>query len=150
MDNSINQNKAKQDTYAILISKLNKAIKNEFWFEACLIEYAIIEDRTSSILDKARVCENAYSDSKLLGKKLNSIEYQIEKGHPIISKKVDLKLIQDIKKWKDERNDLVHRACTMFDEEKAKNISVHGKELVRKLINDSAKVSRLAKKTYTE
>ncbi len=40
----------KQELYARLKGKLKRALAAEFWYEACMIEYAIIEDRTSSIL----------------------------------------------------------------------------------------------------
>ena len=49
------KNTGKQERYALLCEKLNKAIKNEFWMEACMIEYAIIEDRTQSILYHAGI-----------------------------------------------------------------------------------------------
>lgn len=84
-------NQEKEATYKILKVKLNVALRNEFWFEACMIEYAIIEDRTSSILEHSGVCKNAYDESKKLSNKLNSIEHQIGKGHPIISRKVKKK-----------------------------------------------------------
>ena len=134
----------KQETYKLLSEKLSKALMHGFWFEACMIEYAIIEDRTSSILYYSGVSKNAYS--KKLGNKLNSIEYQIEKKHPIISKKVDYGLISKLKVWKEDRNDLVHRACTMYDEKKAEVVARKGEILVKKLKNDSAKVTRAAKK----
>ena len=37
-------NEQKQLNYKILKSKLKKALENEFWLEAGMIEYAIIED----------------------------------------------------------------------------------------------------------
>lgn len=140
------KNTEKQNHYKRLKAKLNKAIKGRFWFEACMIEYAIIEDRTSSILHYAKVCENAYSSSKKLGNKLNSIEHQINIKHEIISKKVNICTINQIKEWKDIRNDLVHRACTLFDENMAKTIALEGEKLVNAISNDSSKVTRYAKK----
>ena len=141
------KNYEKQERYALLKAKLSRALKNGFWFEALMIEYAIAEDRTSSILFYANVSDNAYSHSKKLSNKLNSIEYQIEKKHPIISKKVSLSLINDIKKWKDSRNELVHRACNYYDEESAQVIATEGAILVKNLSNDSAKVTRASKAT---
>lgn len=40
----------KQRTYRSNISRYNAAMKHEFYFEAMLIDYAILEDRLSSIL----------------------------------------------------------------------------------------------------
>ncbi len=43
-------NHDKQRTYRSNISRYNAAMKHEFYFEAMLIDYAILEDRLSSIL----------------------------------------------------------------------------------------------------
>ena len=148
MQNDVTKDKnyEKQDRYKRLHEQLTKAIKNEFWFEACMIEYAILEDRTSAILYYGKVCGDAYSSRKKLGNKLNSIEYQIGKKHPIISKKVDPNLISQLKEWKEKRNDLVHRACVSYEEERAAAVAMEGIILIRRLQNDSAKVTRAAKK----
>lgn len=140
------KNVDKQSRYAALKVKLKKAIAGEFWLEACMIEYAMIEDRTSSILWYSKVCKDPYSSNKKLANKLASIEFQIGKDHPIISCKVSQKTIEDIRKWKERRNDFVHRSCVLYNEEIAKEIAIEGKRLVRLIDNESAKVSRLAKK----
>lgn len=132
----------KQQRYITLKGRLNKALRNEFWFEACMIEYAIIEDRTSSILFYSKVCEHAYDSSKKLSNKLNSIEHQIGKEHKIISEKIDKELIWSIRNWKDERNDLVHRACVNFDEIHAKEVALEGEKLVKLISNASARITR--------
>lgn len=144
-------NEQKRDNYSILKTKLKKALAAGFYFEACMIEYALIEDRTSSILSHAGVCANAYDSNKLLSNKLNSIEYQIGKGHPIISKKVEKDLMPAIKEWKDSRNDIVHRACIRkTDEDELKSIALEGKELVDKICNASKRVTNLANKLNKE
>ena len=144
-------NEQKAENYRILKTRLKKALASEFWFEACMIEYAIIEDRASSILDHCSVCKNAYDSGKLLTNKLRSIENQIGKGHPVISKKIDMDLIREILIWKDERNEVVHRACNhVYDEDKVKSIAEQGNELVRRLINDSRKVSNYYKRQNTK
>ena len=141
----------KQEVYATLKIRLNSALRSEFWFEACMIEYAIIEDRTSSILDKARVCKDAYSSDRPLKNKLNSIENQIGKKHPIISKKVSGETVSALKSWRERRNDIVHRACNKpYNDSQLKDFALEGKELVRTISNDSQKVTRLAKKLYGE
>ena len=135
-------NEQKAENYRILKGRLRKALSSRFWFEACMIEYAIIEDRTSSSLQHGSVCKNAYDPGKLLSNKLRSIETQIGKGHEVISKKVDPLLIKEIMAWKDERNEVVHRSCNhIYDEEQVRTIAEQGSELVRRLSNDSRKVS---------
>ena len=144
-------NMEKYHTYKALNERLNKAIKNEFWFEACMIEYAIVEDRTSSILAHTEICKNPYSESKKLANKLNAIIYQIGKKHPVISKKADKALYEELLVWKDKRNEIVHRACTrVYDTEEVKTVALLGKELVKRLCNDSGKISRLAEKLKSE
>ena len=134
-------NSEKAETYKQLKVKLKKSIACSFWFEALMIEYAIMEDRTSSILQYANVCKDAFDSHKSLSNKLRSIITQINKKHPVLSKKVDINLINELVIWKDERNDLVHRACNrLYDEKSAKTLAVNGKELIKKLDNDSRKV----------
>ena len=140
------KNYDKQERYILLKERLKKALANEFWLEASMIEYAIIEDRTSSILFYAEVCKDPYGANKKLGNKLSSIEYQIGKTHPIISKKVNRDTIEQIRNWKEKRNDLVHRSCSMYNEALAKELALEGSSLVKSISNDSAKVTRLAKK----
>lgn len=142
-------NMQKRDTYAILKANLKKALNQHFWFEACMIEYAIIEDRTASILLHTSTNKNPYDVP--LSRKLNSIEQQIGKKHPVISKKVDPKLITEIKEWKDTRNEAVHRACIhVYDETEMEQIAEQGNDLVRRISNDSQKVKKLSEKIYSQ
>ena len=60
------ENKKKNKVYISLMSKLNQSLKNEFYYEAIFIEYAILEDRTESILKHS----NNYRDGLTLSKKL--------------------------------------------------------------------------------
>ena len=46
----INQNKVKYSNYQEQYKRLEKALKSQFYLEAIFIEYAIIEDRTESII----------------------------------------------------------------------------------------------------
>ena len=47
---SVETNKEKQETYIKNHEQLNKALENEFFFEALMIEYAILEDRMKSFI----------------------------------------------------------------------------------------------------
>ena len=138
-------NEEKREVYLHLKVRLKKALSSGFWLEACMIEYAIIEDRTASILLHAGITDKGWE--KKLANKLNSIEFQIEKGHPIIGKKVSLETVRQIRDWKDKRNGAVHRACiTIYDEEAFRNLAEEGKILVERISNDSQKVKRAADK----
>lgn len=50
MDNLI-----KKEKYANLMAKLKKATDNEYYYEAIFLEYAILEDRTDSLLKHANI-----------------------------------------------------------------------------------------------
>ena len=136
-------NDEKHDIYVRLKVKLKKALSSGFWLEACMIEYAIIEDRTASILYHAGITDKGWE--KKLVNKLNSIEHQIGKKHPIISKKVSVETINKIREWKDSRNDAVHRACIIrFDEDAFRILAEEGKKLMESISSDAKKVSRQA------
>ncbi len=125
MERSIT-NQEKHEVYTTLKTKLKKALAGEYWFEACMLEYAIIEDRTMSILLHAGICTN---EKKSLANKLNSLEQQIGKQHPVISQKVNAETIAEIRAWKDRRDKAVHEACKrLYDENDMKEIAVLGKK----------------------
>ena len=44
-------NYSKQSMYSDTIQKLNKAIKDEFFYESIMLEYALIEDRLNTMLE---------------------------------------------------------------------------------------------------
>ena len=139
-------NEEKREVYINLKTRLKKALSGAFWLEACMIEYAIIEDRTASILAHGGITDKGWE--KKLSNKLNSIEHQIGKKHPILSKKVSLENIQAIRVWKDARNEAVHRACiVVYNEEAFHALAEEGKVLMDRLSNDAQKVSRAAQKT---
>lgn len=47
---AVSNNYEKQQTYKILIEKYNKALKYKFYYEAILIDYAMMEDRLRSCI----------------------------------------------------------------------------------------------------
>lgn len=141
MDEKLITNEEKHDVYSKLHERLKKALASGFWLEATMIEYSIIEDRTAAIIYYTGIASKPWE--KKLSNKLNSIEQQIGKDHPVLSKKVSPKTIQEIMDWKNKRNTAVHKACyTLFEEEDFKTIAEEGRELVRKISNDSQKVKR--------
>ena len=134
-------NEEKFQAYAGLKTRLKKALASGFWLEACMIEYAIIEDRTASILLHGGITDKGWE--KKLSNKLNSIENQIGKEHPIISKKVSVETVREIRQWKELRNEAVHRACiTVYDESTFRTIAERGKVLMDRISNDAQKVAR--------
>ena len=135
----------KHQIYIGLKVKLKRALASGFWLEACMIEYAIIEDRTASILLHSDITNRGWE--KKLSNKLNSLELQIGKKHPIISKKVSSETIQEIREWKNMRNEAVHRACiTKYGDADFLFLAKRGKDLMDRISNDAQKVIRAEKK----
>ena len=142
-------NMQKYETYRILKSKLKKALDNEFWLEASMIEYSIMEDRLSSVLDHARICDNAYDSNRMMKNKLNSISFQIGKENPALKGRFDEALIVDMNKWREKRNTIVHRSCIrVYNSEEIKQIAEEGKALVDRLDNTARRVKNHCKKLF--
>lgn len=104
----IAENMLKYANYKEQHERLNKALKNNFYLEAIFIEYAIIEDRLTSIL--------RYEDNTIKSKNgFVSIESKINKVRTISREKKGLatkyftpEFIDSIEKWKGKRNPLIH------------------------------------------
>lgn len=64
---SVNDNVSKQQTYKKLLGRYKLAIKNDFYFEAMIIVYAMLEDRLRSVLYHTGVLIN--KDKLLVHKK---------------------------------------------------------------------------------
>ena len=149
MEDKLITKEEKGEIYGKLHERLKKALKSGFWLEATMIEYNIIEDRTAAIIYYTGIASKPWE--KKLTNKLNSIEQQLGKKHPILCEKVSPKTLQEIKEWKKKRNTAVHKACyTLFEEEDFKAIAKEGKELVRNISNDSLKVKRACEKGYAK
>lgn len=138
-------NEEKHEVYAQLKTRLKKALQNGFWFEACMIEYNIIEDRTASILFHAGITGKGWE--KKLTNKLNSIELQIGKKNRYVFGKVSPDTLKAIRVWKENRNDAVHRACiSTYDEKCLQQLAEEGKSLCDRISNENQKVKRATQK----
>ena len=76
-------NKQKQENYAHMKAGLKRALQAEFYYEAIFIEYAIVEDRCTSILKHAGIdyCKKTKDpakprEEKSLYNKLNILKDQ--------------------------------------------------------------------------
>lgn len=138
------QGKEKQNQYAILMSKLKKATYNEFYFEAIFIEYAILEDRTESILRHAGISTVDKNGNVLnIEKKLNILNSRKEFQDNYIKKHITSDMINDIINWKNERNTLIHALVkNTFDYEKLKSIALDGEVLIGKFSSKSQLVNK--------
>ena len=73
--------------YADLIDKLKKSVNNEFYYESIFIEYAILEDRTESLLRHAKL-KTTDNEGKnyTLAKKLGIINKNSKLNKPYIKR----------------------------------------------------------------
>lgn len=139
-------NEEKRQVYAILKTKLKIAMDQEFYLEALLLEYSIVEDRLLSIL-KHLGLKYTESDGKelMIGKKIKKIRSQIENKNSLLIGKTDSALLDRIFAWKKTRNDLVHNSChRLFDNEEVTQCADEGEEIVRLLSNSAARIKRAA------
>ena len=123
--------------YKSMNENLTKAMRSEFYYQAIFIEYAIIEDRCTSVLRHAGV---KYLDSKgheiKLSQKLTKMHSNPAFVTPYVRQRITPELLDEITEWKRERDQLIHALAKIpYDHESIKNTAVQGKELVRILSN---------------
>ena len=99
-------NNLKYGNYTEQMGRLKKAIANHFYLEAVFIEYAVIEDRTESILRHAGVFNP--DNHNTLFRKLNRIADITKVKKTLLRKYITIETITDIKAWKNDRNRLIH------------------------------------------
>ena len=135
--------KEKQNQYAIQMDKLKKATYDEFYYEAIFIEYAILEDRLESLLRHAKIPTVDKENRPLkISVKLNKIKSRKEFQDKYIQKHITIELIDNITKWKKERDSLVHNLMSnTFNLEELKNVALQGECLAKKLSNKSKLVN---------
>ena len=132
------KNYQKQATYAERKTQLKKAIKNCFYFEAIFLEYAIMEDRTESVLRHAggiKLTDKLDRPLKL-ATKINKIRSCAAFSEKYVRQRLTLELLDELDKWRKSRNNLVH--CLMnspTEPTELQEVAEEGYELVKQLDN---------------
>ena len=108
----LSPNMQKYHNYQNQFSRLDKALKAEFYLEAIFIAYAIIEDRTESILRHTGKWE-AYEKSRkgravTLDSKITYIQKMAEEKKSLCNKYLADGTLQRIREWKEDRNRMIH------------------------------------------
>ena len=125
--------------YRSLHEALTRALNSEFYYEAIFIEYAIIEDRTDSILRHA----NITIEENSLNNKLKAIKFNRLFKDKYIKNHLTFELIEQVRIWKNKRNNLIHDLINLsYSNEEIKNIALEGKEIVKILSNKSTLVTK--------
>lgn len=144
-------NAQKFDNYKEQFVRLRRAMDNRFYLEALFIEYAIIEDRTKSILVHAGKYE-AYLKKR--GKYQETLDSKVKYIQGFAAEKKSLLnryfgdiLLEDILLWKEDRNKMVHALLnqvlsTTDLEHLAETGSVYCKSLRNKVTNYKRALNR--------
>ena len=147
-------NNIKYENYKEQNKRLKKALSENFYLEALFIEYAIIEDRTESILryENNQINSKRYSGIKA---KLNKIKTIAREKGSLVNKYFPEPFIEEILCWKDERDRLIHALMKqVLTTDELELIAYQGKELSQKLSSKSTlykqAVERKIKKQETE
>ena len=124
----------KYRNYKEQFDRLNRALKNEFYLEAIFIEYAILEDRTESVIQHAGLWE-AYMKGKRManiGTKLTFIKNKAAVKSCSLHRYFNNDLMDQLRDWKNKRNPLIHDLLNQkLGADDLKNLALEGNELVR-------------------
>ncbi len=137
--------------YREQFKRLNKALVNGFNLEAMFIEYAIMEDRTESVLHHAGQWD-AYLKSRKgrkanIDSKIKYIRKRAESRKDVLHRYFSDDLLDEILKWKDDRNRLIHALLKQeLEHDEIHQLAEQGNELVKQLRNKAGNYNRMIDK----
>ena len=144
--------KKKNYKYGELMGKLKNSIENEFYYESIFIEYAILEDRTDSLLKHSKISKyDEYGKEMNLNSKLKTIEHSSKfNNDDYVKEHITYTLLSKLHDWKNRRNVLIHNLVeTKYNNEDIKKIALEGYELIRKLNSKSTLINKYFDKIYS-
>ena len=143
------ENQLKYENYREQFKRLNSALHNGFNLEAMFIEYAIMEDRTESILRhtgkwdvymKSRKGREPNIDSKI-----RYIQKIAEEKKTLPNKYFSDTLLNDILQWKEDRNRLIHALLKQqLEHGEVGELAAKGKQLADALRTRAGSYNRSA------
>ena len=140
-------NQQKYENYKEQFKRLKRALTDEFNLEAIFIEYAILEDRTESVLRHADKWEAYIKSLKgrepAIDSKIRYIKKIAENKKDIAHKYFSDTLLDDVLSWKEERNRLIHALLKQsFLHNEIHDFAHKGNELVNLLRSRSGNYNR--------
>ena len=142
------ENQLKYENYREQFKRLNSALSNGFNLEAMFIEYAIMEDRTESLLRHAEKWD-AYlkkrgKNEPTLNSKIVYIQKQVESNRKdLLHRYFSDNLLNQILVWKEDRNRLIHALLKQqLEHNEVTELAAEGKRLVDELRNRANKYNR--------
>ena len=151
MTETMIDNQQKYENYKEQFKRLNKALVNGFNLEAMFIEYAIMEDRTESILRHAGYWD-AYLKKRgnrdaTINSKISYIQGKVNADDKLLRKYFSDDLLDRILSWKEERNRLIHALLKQqFEHDEIRELATNGNELVKALRSRSSSYNRALEK----
>lgn len=144
-------NMQKYENYKEQFKRLNMAMSHNFYLEAIFICYAIMEDRTESILRHADEWEKYVNSRKGHGSTIDSkvrrIKKLAEQRGTIANKYFSDSVFDEILIWKDKRNSLIHALMKQeLTTEGLAELALEGKTLARSLTNKSGSFTKAIEK----
>ena len=143
----------KRTAYRQSIQRLDNALRSKFYLEACWIEYAICEDRCDSLLDKSGgpipLKPGQYSIS--INQKISELKRR-SNNDPYLSPVKELRgILEEVKKWKNRRNPLMHELVKMPRDwpsinNDARQLATDGRDIVGRFSTAAMKVRRRYKR----
>ena len=132
------ENQLKYENYREQFKRLKSAMNSGFNLEAMFIEYAIMEDRTESILRHADKWEAYLKNRKgrdpNIDSKVKYIQKLAENRKDLLHKYFFDELLDRILAWKEDRNRLIHALLKQqLEHNEIKALAEQGKLLVDEL-----------------
>ena len=139
-------NMQKYENYKEQFKRLKKALENGFNLEAIFIEYALMEDRTESILKHADKWE-AYLKNRNgrsnIDSKIKYIQKMAENKKDLSHKYFSDDVLSEILVWKDERNRLIHALLKQqLKHNEISDLAIKGNELLKVLKSKASNYNR--------
>ena len=151
-ENKQQDNQLKYQNYKEQFKRLNNAITQHFYLEAVFIEYAIMEDRSESIIRHAGRWDSYMKrrgrNNPTLDSKVKYICRLMESNNKeLLRKYFSNEYLSLILTWKDERNRLIHALLKQnLTTEELALLAEHGRDLVRQLSNNATNYNRAIEK----
>ncbi len=135
------------ENYKEQFKRLNKAVDNNYYLEAIFIEYAIMEDRTESILRRGGLWDAYIKHRKghsiTIDSKVKYIKNHAAQKGTLINKYFSDDLLEELLVWKEDRNKLIHILMKQaLTTEILEELAFKGKAIARILTNRSKNYRR--------
>ena len=145
-------NQQKYENYREQFKRLNRALSNGFNLEAMFIEYALMEDRTESILRHAEkwdaFIKSRHGHGPTIDSKVKYIKKLAENKKDLLHKYFSDDLLDNLLQWKEDRNRLIHALLKQnFAHTEIADLALRGKALTDTLRNRSGSYNRAIDKT---